>query len=89
MKAFNANAVKFICRSKENKKFVELESFIKEDQEVDISESTLLNDSKVQLYTGIAVNNKQGNKYFRHRLVDSLFRLVIAESKLDRRNIGF
>ncbi len=89
MKAFNANAVKFICRSKENKKFVELESFIKEDQEVDIAESTLLNDSKVQLYTGIAVNNKQGNKYFRHRLVDSLFRLVIAESKLDRRNIGF
>lgn len=89
MKAFSANAITFICRSKENKKFVELESFIAEDQELDIGESILLKDSKVQLYTGIAVSNKQGNKYFRHELVDSPFRLIIVESKVDGKKYWF
>lgn len=89
MKAFSANAITFICRSKENKKFVELESLIAEDQDLDIGESKLLKDSKVQLYTGIAVNNKQGNKYFRHELVDNAFRLIIVESKLDGKKYWF
>lgn len=89
MKAFSENAITFICRSKENKKFVELESFIAEGQDLDIGESKLLKDSKVQLYTGIAVNNKQGNKYFRHELVDNAFRLIIVESKLDGKKYWF
>lgn len=89
MKAFSANAITFICRSKENKKFVELESFITENQDLDIGESRLLKDAKVQLYTGIAVNNKQGNKYFRHELLDNVFRLIIIESKLDGKKYWF
>lgn len=89
MQAFSANAITFICRSKENKKFVELESFITEDQELDIGGSVLLKDSKVQLYTGVVVNNKQGNKHFRHELVDSPFRLIIVESKLDDKKYWF
>jgi transposase len=87
MKTFSSNAITFICRTKENKKFVELESFIKENQ--DLGESYLLKDCKVQLYTGIAVNNKKGNRHFRHELIDAPFRLVIVESKLDRKKYWF
>jgi hypothetical protein len=89
MMAFSENAITFICRSKENKRFVELESLIIEDQDLDIGESILLKDSKVQLYNGVAVNNKQGNKYFRHELVEMTFRLIIVESKLDGKKYWF
>ncbi|WP_316833907.1 IS4 family transposase [Pedobacter nutrimenti] len=89
MKTFSSNAITFICRAKENKKFVELESFIKENQDLDLGESNLLKDSKVQLYTGVAVNNKKGNKHFREELVDSPFRLIIVESKLDGKKYWF
>ncbi|MEB0260295.1 MULTISPECIES: hypothetical protein [unclassified Mucilaginibacter] len=39
MKAFRSNDITFICRAKENKKFVELESFVKEDQDLDLGKS--------------------------------------------------
>jgi IS4 transposase len=83
MKAFSTNAVTFICRAKENRKFIELESFIDKGQDLDLGESNLLKDCKVQLYTGTAINNKRGRNHFRHELVDSHFRLIIAESKLE------
>jgi IS4 transposase len=35
----------------------------------------------VQLYTGIAVNNKRENKHYREELMNYPFRLIIAESK--------
>lgn len=89
IKAFGSNAITFICRAKENKKFIELESFIKEGQDLDLGESSLLKDCKVQLYTGIPINNKQGNRHFTHELIDSPFRLVIAESKLDGKKYWF
>ena len=89
MKAFSENAIRFICRSKENKKFVELESFLTHDQQLDIGESVLIKDSKVQLYTGVVVNNKRGNKHFRKELVDSPFRLIIVERKLDGKKYWF
>lgn len=89
MKTFSSNAITFICRTKENKKFVELESLIQEKQDLDLGESNLLKDSKVQLYTGVAVNNKKGNKHFREELVDSPFRLIIVESKLDGKKYWF
>ncbi|ATP58709.1 transposase [Pedobacter ginsengisoli] len=89
MKTFSSNAITFICRTKENKKFVELESLIQENQDLDLGESNLLKDSKVQLYTGVAVNNKKGNKHFREELVDSPFRLIIVESKLDGKKYWF
>ncbi|ETZ24638.1 transposase [Pedobacter sp. V48] len=41
------------------------------------------------MYTGVAVNNKKGNKHFREELVDSPFRLIIVESKLDGKKYWF
>jgi transposase len=83
MKAFSTDDVTFICRAKENRKFVELESFVIENQELDLGESNLLRDCKVQLYTGILVDNKRGKKYFKEELLDSHFRLIVVESKAE------
>ncbi|MCF0075731.1 transposase [Dyadobacter sp. CY261] len=81
MKAFNDQKVAFIARTKENRKFVELESFIGANQDLDLGESTLVRDCKVQLYTGLAINNKRGNKHYREVLSEGHFRLVVVESK--------
>ena len=83
MKAFSTDTVTFICRAKENRKFVELESFVLEDQDLDLGESNLLRDCKVQLYTGVSINNKRGKKHYKEKLVDSHFRLVVIESKAE------
>jgi transposase len=76
--------VTFICRAKENRKFVELESFITVNQDLDLGESKLLRDCKIQLYTGTPINNKLGKKSHKKELVDSHFRLVIIESKVEK-----
>lgn len=81
MKAFNDKKVAFIVRAKENRKFVELESYIGANQDLDLGESILLRDCKVQLYTGLTVNNKRGNKHSREVLSEGHFRLVMVESK--------
>ena len=83
MKAFSTDEVTFICRAKENRKFVELESFVIENQDLDLGESQLLRDCKVKLYTGTTVSNKRGKQHFKHELVDSPFRLVVVESKTE------
>lgn len=83
MKGFSTNAVTFICRAKENRKFVELESFVTVNQDLDLGESKLLRDCRIQLYTGTPINNKLGKKYHKQELVDSHFRLVIIESKVE------
>lgn len=84
MKAFNNEEVTFICRAKENRKFVELESLIEENQDLNLGESILLRDCKVQLYTGVTVHNKRGRKHFREELSDGHFRLIIIESKAEQ-----
>ena len=63
MKTFTLDDVTFVCGVKDNIKFVELESFINENQDLDLGESNLLKDCKVQLYTGISINNKRGKKH--------------------------
>jgi hypothetical protein len=83
MQAFSTGQVTFICRAKENRKFVELESLVIQGQDTDLGESKLIRDCKVHLYTGTPVNNKQGNKHYRHELMDDHFRLVIVESKVE------
>ena len=83
MQAFSTGQVTFICRAKENRKFAELESLLAEGQDKDLGESKLIKDCVVQLYTGTPVNNKQGNKHYRHELTDGHFRLVIVESKAE------
>ena len=62
---------------------MELDSFVTENQDLDLGESTLIRDSKVQLYTGIPIKNKKGKIYSREKLVDTPFRLVVVESKLE------
>ncbi len=84
MKAFSKDQVTFICRAKENRKYVELQSLVVENQDLDMGESILLKDCKVQLYTGISVDNKRGKKHYRQELVDTHFRLVIVESKAEQ-----
>jgi hypothetical protein len=83
MKAFSMNQVIFICRAKENRKFVELESLVTDGQDFDLGESKLIRDCRVQLYTGVQVDNKRGNKHYRHELIDCHFRLVVVESKAE------
>jgi transposase len=81
MKEFDRNNVSFICRAKENRKYVELKSLIIEGQELDMGEITLIKDSKVHLYTGKPINNKRGKVHHRQELVEIPFRLIIAQSK--------
>ena len=81
MKGFSHNKVTFICRAKENRKYVEIESFISANQSMDLGETILIKDSKVFLYTGIPINNKKGNTHFKETLVEEPFRLIIAKSK--------
>ena len=83
MKSFSKDSVTFICRAKENRKYVELDSFLTENQDLDLGESILISDRKVQLYTGVPIQNKRGNIHYREELVDTPFRLVVVESKLE------
>jgi hypothetical protein len=84
MKNFSQEGVTFICRAKENRKHVELESFLTEKHGVDLDESILIKDSRVQLYTGIAIENKRGNIHFKETLLNNHFRLIVIENKLDK-----
>ena len=81
MKAFTRDSIKFICRAKEDRKYIELGSLISKDQNLDFGESTLITDSRVQFYTGVPIKNKRGNIHYREELVDTVFRLVVIESK--------
>jgi hypothetical protein len=81
MKGFNQNDVTFICRAKEDRKYVELESFITENQNMDLGENTLIKDSKIYLYTGVPINNKKGNIHHKQTLVEDPFRLTIVQNK--------
>lgn len=89
MKAFTADQIMFICRAKENRRFVEHESFITEKQQLDLGESFLLKDCRVQLYAGLLIDNKRGNKHRKQYLVDTHFRLVIVKSKKDAKQYWF
>lgn len=47
MKAFRDYKITFVCRAKENRKHIEIESDLSENQEIDLGESILLKDFKV------------------------------------------
>lgn len=81
MKEFSQNQITFICRAKEDRKFVELKSLITESQELSLGETTLIKDSKVQFYTGVPIKNKKGTIHYREELVEDPFRLIVAQSK--------
>jgi hypothetical protein len=81
MKDFSQKNIKFVIRSKENRKHQEIESLIKEGQNLDIGDNLLIKDSIVNLYTGIPVNNKRGNIHHREEKLENQFRLVIVKNK--------
>ena len=83
MNSFTNDAVTFIVRAKENRKHVELQSLIKQTQDLDLGELTLIKDSKVQLYTGKPIHNKKGNTHYREELVETPFRLIVAKTKTE------
>lgn len=85
MNSFTNDAVTFIARAKENRKHIELQSLVKQNQDLDLGELTLIKDSKVQLYTGKAIHNKKGNVHYREELVETSFRLIIVKTKTDDR----
>lgn len=81
MKTFSDDTIRFICRTKEDRKYVELKSLILTHQDLDLGESTLIKDAKIKLYTGVPIKNKQGNVHYKQELIETEFRLTIVESK--------
>jgi transposase len=81
MKEFSEKKVKFVIRAKENRKHEEIKSLIETNQDLDIGDNLLIKDSIVKLYTGIPVNNKQGNIHHRQEKVENHFRLVVVQNK--------
>jgi len=84
MKRITEDSITFICRAKENRKYVEIESLMRKNQNLDLGESTLIKDCKIQLYTGILINNKRGKTHYKEELVETPFRLIIAQSKSEK-----
>lgn len=78
MNSFTNDAINFIVRAKENRKHLELQSLIKQTQNLDLGKLTLIKDSKVQLYTGKPIHNKKGKIHYREELVKAPFRLIVA-----------
>ena len=85
MRDFSKDKISFVARLKENRKFIEKENRLTDNQNTDLGESVLIKDAKVQLFTGIPILNKKGNKHYREELVETEFRLVIVKSKADQK----
>lgn len=88
MKHFEEKSVKFIIRSKENRKFEELESFLDEKKQK-WDDWELIKDSKVKLYTGKPILNKRGNIHHREEKVETDFRLVIIKNEITSKEFWF
>ena len=81
MKDFTQKNIKFVIRSKENRKYEEIKSLIEDNQDLDIGDNLLIKDSIVNLYTGVPVKNKQGNIHHREEKLENQFRLVVVKNK--------
>jgi transposase len=81
MKDFSEKNIKFVIRAKENRKHEEIESLIKENQDFDIGDNLLIQDSIVKLYTGVPIKNKRGNIHHREEKVENQFRMVVVKNK--------
>jgi transposase len=81
MKEFSQKDVKFVIRARENRKHLEIESLIKENQDLDIGDNLLIKDSIINLYTGVPIINKRRNKNYREEKVENRFRLVVVKNK--------
>jgi hypothetical protein len=86
MKKFSKNTIQFICRAKEKRKHLELSSLLTEDQDLDIGESVIIKDSKVNLYTSSTTLNKKGKPYNKSELLKEEFRLIVIRNKAGAQN---
>lgn len=84
MKAFSEKAIGFVARVKENRKYVNIESIPFCDS--DLGSLKLIRQDKGYLYTGVAVNNKQGNIHYREVLIEEPFRILVAQSKSEEKD---
>ena len=81
MKDFEEKNLKFIIRSKENRKFEETESFPGTTNPLKWDDWEVVKDSKVKLYTGKPIQNKRGNIHHREEKVETDFRLVVIKNE--------
>ena len=89
MQEFDEHSVKFIIRSKENRKIEELGSFIEPGNIQKWDGWELIKDSKVKLYTGKPIQNKRGNLHYREELVTTTFRLVVIKNEKQNKEFWF
>src|SRR5690606_34420053 len=88
MKDFEEKSVKFIIRSKENRKFEEIE-FLLDENSQKWGDWEPVKDSKVKLYTGKPIKNKRGNIHYREEKVETYFRLVVIKNKKTDKEFWF
>lgn len=81
MEEFDRKTIKFIIRSRENRKFEELEAFADWGNPKKWDDWEVVKDSKVNLYTGKPIQNKRGNMHYRDELVETDFRLVVIKNQ--------
>lgn len=89
MKDFEDKSVKFIIRSKENRKFEEVESLLEPEKPIRWEDWRVLKDSKVKLYTGKPIQNKRGNIHHREEKVETIFRLVVIRNEKTGKEFWF
>lgn len=89
MKDFEEKLLKFIIRSKENRKYEEIESFINTGNPIKWDDWELIKDSKVKLYTGKPIQNKRGNIHHREEKVETDFRLIVIKNEKTAKEFWF
>ncbi|WP_103907475.1 IS4 family transposase [Sphingobacterium lactis] len=89
MKEFEEGSVKFIIRSKGNRKFEEIEPLLDAEKSLKWDDWEVLKDSKVKLYTGNPIQNKRGKQHYRQEKVETVFRLVVIGNQRTNREFWF
>lgn len=89
MKEFDEKSVKFIIRSKENRKFEELESFLNTGNVQKWEDWEVLKDCKVNLYSAKPIQNKRGNLHYREEKLETEFRLVVIKNNKTHKEFWF
>ncbi|MEC4036819.1 IS4 family transposase [Myroides odoratimimus] len=81
MQEFTSKNIPFIIRSKQNRKFNEIESLIKDINQQESDNYTLIKDARVNLFTGKKITSKTDKTYYREELIEQDFRLVVVKTK--------
>lgn len=89
MTKFNKQNISFVVRLKENRKHIVKQEFTHKKKDLDLGESILVKDSLVQIYTGIPILNKKGNKHYKEKLLEEEFRLIIVRLKQEDKDYWF